>query len=91
MFKPVFGTGTGQEHDGGVGFRAREKRAAAKEVDEAPLPEERRPNRRKTSEVVTRMEMMIRTMMIQVWSWRVSCLFGESRIWVLTGRLAVGY
>lgn len=64
----MFGTRAGQEQDGGVGFRAREKRAAANEMDEAPLPEERRPNRRKTSEVVTRMEIMIKTMMIQVWS-----------------------
>jgi hypothetical protein len=35
-------------------------------VEEAFLPAESRPKRRKTSEVVTRMEIMMRTMMIQV-------------------------
>jgi hypothetical protein len=34
----------------------------------APSRACRRPKRRKTSEIVTRMEMMMRTMMIQVWS-----------------------
>jgi hypothetical protein len=68
VFRPAFELGAGQEHVGEFGLRAREKRVAAKEVDEEPLPEERRPNLRKTSDVVTRIEMMIRTMMIQVWS-----------------------
>lgn len=37
-------------------------------VAAAPSRACRRPKRRKTSEIVTRMEIMIRTMMIQVWS-----------------------
>lgn len=37
-------------------------------LDVAPWLACRRPKRRKTSEQVTMMEMMIRMMMIQVWS-----------------------
>lgn len=38
----------------------------------APSRACRRPKRRKTSEIVTRIEIIIRTMMIQVWS--VGCI-----------------
>lgn len=61
----------GQEHTlGAVEPRAREKTVAAKEDVEEDDGEddERRAKRRKTSEVVTTIEMRIRTMMIQVWS-----------------------
>lgn len=37
-------------------------------VPAGPWLEWRRPKRRKTSEIVTMIEMMMRTMMIQVWS-----------------------
>lgn len=61
----------GHEHTlGDVEPRAREKTVAATEDAEEDDGEEdeRRAKRRKTSEVVTTMEMRIRTMMIQVWS-----------------------
>lgn len=61
----------GHEHTlGDVEPKAREKTVAAKEdVEEDDGEEdERRAKRRKTSEVVTTMEMRIRTMMIHVWS-----------------------
>lgn len=41
-------------------------KAAPNPAAEVPFPELRRPNRRKTSDVVTRMEMTIRTMIIHV-------------------------
>lgn len=59
--------GAGHEHTGAgdVCPRARERMVVI--VEDAPFSRaERRPKRRKTSEVVTRMEMMMRTMMIQV-------------------------
>lgn len=44
------------------------RRARIVAGDEAPPRACRSPKRRKTSEMVTTMEMAIRTMIIQVWS-----------------------
>lgn len=68
--------GAGHEHTGAgeVWPRARERMVVI--VEDASFSRaERRPKRRKTSKVVTRMEMMMRTMMIQVWSIHVSLGF----------------
>jgi hypothetical protein len=65
-------TTPGQEHEGrageGLSRRALASKPAPKLAADGPFPAERRPKRRKTSEVVTTIEMRISTMMIQVWS-----------------------
>jgi hypothetical protein len=54
-------------HEQVAGFEAREKSMAPKEVEEVFFSRaESRPKRRKTSEIVTTMEIRMRTMMIQV-------------------------
>lgn len=75
MFNPAPASpGRGHAQDG-RGFSAgeeRENREAATVPAVVPFSVESRPKRRKTSEVVTTMEMSMRTMMIHVWSDRVS-------------------
>lgn len=60
--------GRGHEQDGG-GVRTgedREKREVIRVPAAVPFSAERRPKRKKTSEVVTMMEMVMRTIMIHV-------------------------
>lgn len=72
--------------DGTVLPIMREKSRAPNDMeDEAgdeddPSRAERRPKRRKTSDMVTMMEIRIRTMMIHVWSVHMRTHFSQSRI-----------
>jgi hypothetical protein len=52
-------------------------------LEAAPSRAWRRPKRRKTSEMVTRIEMTMRTMMIHVWS-----ICGISKVEMLITRLS---
>ena len=65
---PIPGTGAGQEQTGAGELPRARVRMVVIVVEAPPSRAERRPKRRNTSEVVTRMEMMMRTIMIQVWS-----------------------
>ena len=84
----------GHEQEGS-GVRAegedREKRDAARVPAVVPFPVERRPKRRKTSEVVTRMEMMMRMMMIHVWSDSQVSAYLYVDEWRWIGKLTRGF